>query len=187
LLSCLSYPVLTYISKLVPIWFSEQGISGSWFAGYYIAFGTGSFLVGVFIKRLMSVFRYKTTMCYSLFVVSLMLFGMSFTQLPWVLIVFTFGFGFFNALNRIARTNWMHHRVNLNERGRADGLLGMFATMVQNLSYLLIVFLSKNDLTHWGFWVAAVCVLLAAIIMAMLIRRQKNVKSNAITASVQFS
>jgi len=46
-LSCLSYPVLTFLVKLVPIYFAEQGISGSWFATWKMSYGIGALLSGL--------------------------------------------------------------------------------------------------------------------------------------------
>ena len=54
-------------------------------------------------------------------VAAITLIGMSFSSSPLLLLFFTFFFGTFNALNRIARTNWMHHSISIDQRGRADG------------------------------------------------------------------
>ncbi|MCL6415818.1 MFS transporter [Aestuariirhabdus sp. Z084] len=174
LLSSLSYPVLTFLGKLVPVWFSEQGISGDWFAGFYIAFGVGSLLTGLFIARLLRLASFRHLMQFSMAVIALMLVGMSVSVRPEYLLLFVFGFGFFNALNRISGTNWMHRKVDMSERGRVNGGIAMFAILVQNLSYLLIAVLSHYGLTQYGFWVAAFVVLTAVAMMYLLNRRLQS-------------
>ncbi|MBW3695389.1 MFS transporter [Vibrio sp. T187] len=168
LLSSLSYPILTFLGKLVPIRFAEQGISGDWYAMYNIAFGAGSLLTGLFIAKLLSKTSHLHTIQYSMYVLVLMLLGMSWSQQPIYLMVFTVGFGFFNALNRIARTNWMHHTIQMAQRGRVDGGIAMFATMVQSLSYVMIAALSHYQLTYLGFIIAAAVVAIASVVMGLL-------------------
>ena len=73
LLSALSYPILTFLSKLVPIWFSEAGISGDWYAGYNIAFGLGSLMTGLFVAKLLNLASHQSTMLYSMAIASIML------------------------------------------------------------------------------------------------------------------
>ncbi|KOO10295.1 MFS transporter, partial [Vibrio xuii] len=131
-----------YLGKLVPIWFSETGVSGDWLAGYNIAFGLGSMITGVFVARLLALSSHTSTIVYAMAIAALALVGMSFSVHPAQLLVFTLIFGFFNALNRIARTNWMHHTIAVEQRGRADGGLQMFATLVQSISYIVIALLS---------------------------------------------
>lgn len=168
LLSCLSYPILTFLGKLVPIWFSEAGISGEWLAGYNISFGLGSLITGLLVSKILAESSHQNIMKYSMFVVAFMLVGMSIYQHPAYLMAFTLGFGFFNALNRIARTNWMHHSVKVSERGRVDGGLALFSTLAQSLSYVLIAYLSHHEITRYGFVIAAVIVIAAAILMTLL-------------------
>ncbi|GAL35504.1 permease of the major facilitator superfamily [Vibrio maritimus] len=41
-LSCASYPMMTYLAKLVPIYLSENQQSGEWFAWWQINYGVGA-------------------------------------------------------------------------------------------------------------------------------------------------
>ncbi|EHD1696612.1 MFS transporter [Vibrio vulnificus] len=168
LLSCLSYPVVTFLGKLVPIWFAENRVSGHWFASYSIAFGVGALLTGLFIQRLLSKRPYATTIFYAMVALTIALIGMSLFNDPLSLIILTLVFGFFNALNRIAKTNWMHHTIAIEQRGRVDGGLAMFSTLVQSLSYLLIALLSAVASTELGFVSAAVVIAAASVAIYML-------------------
>ncbi|MDN3611969.1 MFS transporter [Vibrio ostreicida] len=168
MLSAISYPVATFLSKLVPIWFSEMGISGSWFSGYYIAFGIGSLFTGVLVSRVLKLLPLQVTMLYSMGLSCAMLLGMSFCATPAYLMIFILFFGTFNAMNRIARTNWLHHTIKIEQRGRVEGGLQMFATMVQSLSYVVIAFLSHYGLTQYGFLLAAIALGGAVLQMARL-------------------
>ncbi|HAS6347307.1 TPA: MFS transporter [Vibrio vulnificus] len=168
LLSCLSYPVVTFLGKLVPIWFAEKHVSGHWFASYSIAFGVGALLTGLFIQRLLSKRPYATTIFYAMVALTFALMGMSLFNDPLSLIILTLVFGFFNALNRIARTNWMHHTIAIEQRGRVDGGLAMFSTLVQSLSYLLIALLSTMASTELGFISAAVVIAAASLAIYVL-------------------
>lgn len=170
MLSALSYPILTFLTKLVPIWFAETGISGDWFAGYNIAFGMGSLITGLMVGRLLGLGSHQGIMIGAMGLAALMLVGMSMSPTPLVLLIFTFFFGTFNALNRIARTNWMHHSISIHQRGRADGGLQMFATLAQSISYVAIAFLSHFGVTQLGFFIAAVVMILAVLIMMRLNR-----------------
>jgi MFS family permease len=171
LLSCLSYPVLTYLGKLVPIWFSEQGITGDWFAGFNISFGLGSLFTGLIVTKVLNRLPHATIIFTSMTVLALTLVGMSFSMHPMGILMLTALFGVFNALNRIARINWMHHTVSVNQRGRIDGGISMFSTSVQSLSYVIIAMLSHYDLTRYGFLFAAGTVMIAVSIMWGLHRR----------------
>ncbi|MEF2523409.1 MFS transporter [Vibrio mimicus] len=168
MLSALSYPILTFLGMLVPIWFSEMGISGDWFAGYNIAFGLGSLVTGLFVTRLLGLGSHQGIMIGAMGLAAATLVGMSFSSTPQLLLMFTFFFGTFNALNRIARTNWMHHSINIDQRGRADGGLQMFATLVQSISYVAIAFLSHFGITQLGFLFASVVMVAAVLLMVRL-------------------
>lgn len=168
MLSALSYPILTFLGMLVPIWFSEMGISGDWFAGYNIAFGLGSLVTGLFVTRLLGLGSHQGIMIGAMGLAATTLVGMSFSSTPQLLLMFTFFFGTFNALNRIARTNWMHHSINIDQRGRADGGLQMFATLVQSISYVAIAFLSHFGITQLGFLFASVVMVAAVLLMVRL-------------------
>ncbi len=161
-LSCLTYPMLTYLSKLVPIWFAEHNVSGQWFAAYNLCFGLGSLVTGLVVSRLLARWSAPTLIQFALFGVSGLLVVMSLST-PLYLVTFTAGFGFFNALNRIARTNWMHHQVDMNIRGRIDGAMGMLSTLTQSLGYVLIALLSYANMTLWGFYIAAALMLLVSL------------------------
>lgn len=173
LLSCLSYPVLTFLSKLVPIWFAELGVSGDWFAAYSILFGLGSLLTGVLISKLLGLTSHRITLVYSMAMLALVLIAISLTLSPIYLLIFTVLLGFFNALNRITRTNWLHHTVAVSQRGRVEGGLVLFSTSVQSLSYVVIALLAHYELTQYGFAIAALTVSVAAIIMYLLASQSK--------------
>lgn len=168
LISCLSYPVLTFLSKLVPIWFARLGVSGDWFAMYNVAFGLGSLMTGLVISKILALYSQQSIMQYSVFVLSLILLAMSLVTQPLYIVAFTAFFGLFNALNRIARTNWMHHVVPMAQRGRIDGGLAMFSTLAQSLSYVLIAFLAHTDNIGLGFTIVGFIMFFASLGMLKL-------------------
>ncbi|MFM2476031.1 MFS transporter [Celerinatantimonas sp. MCCC 1A17872] len=177
MLSALCYPILTFLEQLVPIWFSQTGISGGWFAAYNIAFALGSLITGVFISRLLTIGPYPLIMIAAMAFAAMMLVGMSLsTSLP-LLMMFTFCFGFFNALNRIARVNLMHHSIHIDQRGRADGGLKMFSTFAQSISYVVIALLSHFGIAHFGFFIAAGVLVLSVLMMMRLHKRPNLVVS----------
>lgn len=168
MLSALSYPILTFLLKLVPIWFSETGVSGDWFAAYNIAFGMGSLVTGLLVSRLLGLGSHQMIMIGAMGIAATMLLGMSLSTTPQMLLIFTFFFGTSNALNRIARINWMHCSVVVNHRGRVEGGLQMFSTSVQSISYVAIALLSHFGITQLGFYVAAAVMIIAVLIMLRL-------------------
>lgn len=178
MLSELNYPILTFLSKLVPIWFAETGVSGSWFAGYNIAFALGSLVTGLLVGRLLGLSSHPKIMIGAMSVASVMLLGMSLSPYPQILLAFTFCFGTFNALNRIARTNWMHHVIDIQQRGRADGMLQMFSTLAQSISYVAIAYLSHFGITQLGFYLAAATMTTAVVVMVGLLKGQSAILSN---------
>lgn len=163
MLSSLSYPLLTLLGNLIPIVFSERGIEGQWYAGYNMAFGLGSLLTGIALTKLLKLASYLNIIRISLLLVSLALLGISLFNQPIWILVFTLVFGFFNALNRIARTNWMHRRILIEQRGRVDGGIAMFTTVAQSLFYVIVVILSHYQNTELGFYIAAAVGLSATI------------------------
>lgn len=171
MLSALGYPILTYLGKLVPIWFSEVGISGEWLAGYNVAFGLGSLFTGLVIGKILKLGLLPNIMLIAMMASSVAVLGMSVTLHPLYLMLFTLLFGLFNAINRIARTNWMHHTISIEQRGRADGALQMFATLAQSMSYVVIALLSHYQLTQYGFFIAAVVILIATIMVRLLVNK----------------
>ncbi|EAS45858.1 MFS transporter [Photobacterium profundum] len=171
LISCLSYPILTFLGKLVPIWFAELQISGNWVAWYNIAFGLGSLMTGLLVSRILALASHRYIMQYSMVILALILLAMSGMMQPLYIIAFTLCFGFFNALNRIARTNWMHHTIPMSQRGRVDGGLAMFSTLVQSLSYVLIALLAHINAIGYGFIIVSLIVLLSSFGMIILGRK----------------
>jgi MFS transporter, DHA3 family, macrolide efflux protein len=171
LISCLSYPILTFLGKLVPIWFAELQISGNWVAWYNIAFGLGSLMTGLLVSRVLALASHRYIMQYSMVILALILLAMSGMMQPLYIIALTLCFGFFNALNRIARTNWMHHTIPMSQRGRVDGGLAMFATLVQSLSYVLIALLAHINAIEYGFVIAGLIVLFSSFWMIILGRK----------------
>ena len=174
LISCLSYPILTFLGKLVPIWFSELNISGNWFALFSVALGLGSLITGLLVSRVLNLITHAVIIQCSIMFLALILLLMSGIREPLYIIVLMVGFGFFNALNRIARTNWMHHSTSMMQRGRIDGGLAMFTTTVQSLSYVLIAFLAYVDAIEYGFLIAGVILAISAAWMLTLRNKIKD-------------
>ena len=167
-LSCLSYPVLTFLVKLVPIYFAEQGISGSWFATWKISYGIGALLTGLVITHLLQRYNHENAMIGSVLLIALSLILMGAYPTPTLIIVLTLILGFCNSYNRIARINKMHYVIKMEERGRVEGGLKLFSTMAQSLSYVVIALLSHLHLTSLGFTVIGIALLLAVIAMFKL-------------------
>ncbi|UGA56902.1 MFS transporter [Vibrio sp. VB16] len=173
-LSCLSYPVLTFLVKLVPIYFSEQGVEGSWFATWKMSYGVGALICGLVVAKLLTRFNPDKSMLFSIFIMSILLLGIGVFLSPIVMVTLTVIIGFFNAFNRISRINKLHHMVAVSERGRVDGGLKLFSTLSQSLSYLLIAWLTANQLTSYGFMIIAGVMMSAAMMMWLLIQKREN-------------
>jgi sugar phosphate permease len=154
--------------KLIPIYFSEQGISGSWFASWKISYGIGALLTGLVIARLLNRYSHENAMIISMFVMGGSLVVMGFYLSPIVIILLTVVIGFFSSYNRIARTNKMHHVIAMEERGRVDGGLKLFSTLSQSLSYVVIALLSYLQITELGFMIVGIVLLVAALTMINL-------------------
>ena len=167
-LSCLSYPVLTFLVKLVPIYFAEQGVSGSWFATWKMSYGLGALLSGFLIARLLTRYDHENAMVVSIITMAIILLLMGVYLSPLFIILLTIILGFFNSYNRIARTNKMHHVIAMEERGRVEGGLKLFSTLAQSLSYVVIALLSYLQLTALGFIIIGVVLLIAGVIMLHL-------------------
>ncbi len=164
-MSCLSYPVLMYLVKLVPIFLADKGFSGEWFALWKSSYGFGAMMCGLAVVMLMTRFSHEKLMLSAIFTIAFVLSIMTLAPLPWVLVVMTLLIGFFNALNRIARINKMNLVIDTNERGRIDGGLKMFSTLSQSLGYVVIAFLAHWQITEWGFAVIAIVMFCAGISM----------------------
>ena len=170
-ISCLSYPVLTFLVKLVPIYFAEQGISGSWFATWKMSYGLGALLSGLLIAHLLRRYDHDNAMIVSILVMAILLLVMGSYLSPTLIILLTIVLGFFNSYNRIARTNKMHHVIAMEERGRVEGGLKLFSTLAQSLSYVVIALLSYLQLTALGFIIIGIVLLIAGVIMLHLKQR----------------
>jgi MFS transporter, DHA3 family, macrolide efflux protein len=167
-LSCLSYPVLTFLVKLVPIYFAEQGMSGSWFATWKMSYGLGALLSGLLIAQLLARYDHENAMIFSVLVMATLLLLMGAYLSPTLIILLTIIIGFFNSYNRIARTNKMHHIIVMEERGRVEGGLKLFSTLAQSVSYVVIALLSYLQLTALGFIIIGIVLLIAGAVMLYL-------------------
>jgi len=164
-LSCLSYPVLTFLVKLVPIYFYEQGFSAHWFASWKLSFGIGALISGLLIRYLLAKYETEKLMISSIALIACLLFSQSLFSSPWIIVSFTLGLGFFNSVNRISRMNKMNKEIKMDERGRIEGFLHMFSSFFQSLGYGLIAILSQFDATQLGFGVISLLMLFAALLM----------------------
>lgn len=164
-LSCLSYPVLTFLVKLVPIYFYQQGFGAHWFASWKLSFGIGALISGLLIRYLFAKYETEKLMISSIALIACLLFSQSLFSSPWIIVSFTFGLGFFNSVNRISRMNKMNKEIKLEERGRIEGSLHMFSAFFQSLGYGLIAILSHYDATQLGFGIISLFMLFAALLM----------------------
>lgn len=117
------------------------------------------------MTKVLNQFGHTSIIVVSMSVLVIALIGLSLSAHPLTILMFTALFGTFNALNRIARINWMHHTVSVHQRGRVDGGISMFATTVQSLSYVVIAMLSHFGLTEYGFILAAGTMAMAVCVM----------------------
>ncbi|MEJ2765094.1 MFS transporter [Photobacterium sp. MCCC 1A19761] len=183
-LSCLSYPMLTYLAKLVPIYFAERGISGMWFASWNVSYGIGALICGLIVAKLLRTVVFERAMLISMMAMSLLLIAMSLYLSPQIMVVLVVIIGFFNSFNRIARITKMNHEIAIAQRGRIDGGLKLFSTLAQSASYVLIALLSHYDLTVYGFLSIALVMLLSTLVMIQLYRRGAH-QTNLSTATPQ--
>ena len=167
-LSCLSYPMITFLIKLVPIYLMEYGYSGNWFAIWKTVQGTGAICCGIFAVLLLQRFKEEHLMVYATWGVAILLAVMGLFLQPIVLVATTLVFGFCTTLNRIARIKAMNLTVEVNERGRVDGVLTLFSTFAQSLSYVLIAILAHYHLVEYGFLIMALIMAIAATGMRVL-------------------
>ena len=154
-LSCLSYPVVTYLVKLVPVYLANNNYEGHWFALWKSGYGVGAMVCGLFVVGLLMKFRHEKLMIFSVLMIAGLLGVMALRTDPLVIVCVAVVLGFFTALNRIARTNKMNLVIDLNERGRVDGGLALFTTLSQSLSYVLIAVLAHYEMTEQGFAIVA--------------------------------
>ncbi|PMO36430.1 MFS transporter [Vibrio breoganii] len=179
-LSCLGYPALTYLSKLIPIHFSEQSISASWFASWSLSYGIGALMCGFFVKVLLSKFATEKAMMACLFCVGLLILAMALSPSPQMIVGLTLLVGFFSSYNRIARTYKMNLEVDNNYRGRIDGGLKLFSTFSQSISYVMIAILSYYNAISLGFMILSIVLIIASLAMHRIYLRQGHLQlSNA--------
>lgn len=182
----LGYPVLTFLAQLVPIWLTEHGASGSWFASYQLLLGLGAITSGLLIKRIYQVVAIEKILPLGALAMGLTIFAMSCQPSLLAFIALAALFGFFKSVNRVTRTNLMHIHTDTATRGRAEGVLGMMVMTVQSFSYLFIAVISASGHTALGFSAAASVMLLSAFVMAFLLAKltkQQRLFAPAYTAS----
>lgn len=163
LLSCISYPIMMYLYKLVPVYLAEYNHPGYWFALWKTACGLGAVICGVMVVRLLCKFTVESLITHSLVIMAGLMFVMGIFLSPLIIITVTLVLGFFSALIRIARFNKMNHEISVDERGRIDGALVLFSTLMQTVFYILIAVLAHYQLTQFGFLIGAVLVLVASM------------------------
>ena len=164
-LSCLGYPALTYLSKLLPIYFYQNSIDASWFASWSLSYGAGALICGLVASKLLAQYATDKAMMICLVVVGAIICSMGLFPTAQYIVAITLIMGFFSSYNRIARTYKMNLEVKTEERGRMDGGLKLFSTFSQSLSYVLIAVLSHIDSIEFGFVIVGGVLLLASGIM----------------------
>lgn len=92
------------------------------------------------------------------------------TLSPLSIVLVALFIGVFNATNRIARVNKLHHEVDNSVRGRVDGGMKLFTTALQSGSYVVIAYLAHYQLTELGFAIGALVIMFAAFAMWLLHR-----------------
>lgn len=175
-LSCLGYPALTYLSKLIPIHFSEQHVSASWFASWSLSYGIGALLCGFIVKTLLTKFATEKAMMICLFSVGLLVFAMALSPSPQMIVGLTLLVGFCSSYNRIARTYKMNLEVDNHYRGRIDGGLKLFSTFAQSISYVMIAVLSYYNAIGLGFMILSVVLIVASLLMQRIYVRQGHLQ-----------
>ncbi|WP_418642687.1 MFS transporter [Vibrio chaetopteri] len=169
-LSCVGYPMMTYLAKLVPIYLSENQQSGEWFAWWQINYGVGAMVCGLMIVKVMNKVSHQQLMLVSMASISVLLCVMTMTLSPLSIVLVALLIGVFNATNRIARVNKLHHEVDNSVRGRVDGGMKLFSTALQSASYVVIAYLANYQLTELGFAIGALVIMLATFAMWLLRR-----------------
>jgi len=81
--------MLTYLAKLVPVYFSEHNISGSWFASWSLSYGIGALLTGLLVTRLLARISHEKAMMYSVISMGSLLIVMAVWLTPVVLVSLT--------------------------------------------------------------------------------------------------
>lgn len=180
-LSCLPYPMLTYLGKLVPVWLSDQGYTGSWLAGWSFSYGTGALLCGALITLVLARINLKDLMQHSLLLMAGLLLITGAVLRPEVLIVMAVLIGLLNPVNRIARSNLLHLEVPIGERGRIEGGLKIISTLLQSASYVMIAVLAAVDRIEWGF--AAFAMVLLVFYAGMTVLRSRADEDEAVAVS----
>ncbi len=169
-LSCVGYPMMTYLAKLVPIYLSENQYSGEWFAWWQINYGVGAMVCGLMIVKVMDKVSHQQLMLVSMACISLLLCVMTITLSPLSIVLVALLIGVFNVTNRIARVNKLHHEVDNSVRGRVDGGMKLFTTTLQSASYVVIAYLAHYQLTEFGFAIGTFVIMLATLAMWLLHR-----------------
>ncbi|WP_119396235.1 MFS transporter [Salinibius halmophilus] len=167
----LGYPVLTFLGQLVPIWLSEQGASGSWFASYQLLIGLGAITSGLLIKRIYQHIALEKILPLGALAMALAVYSMSWQTNLITFVALAALFGFFKSVNRVTRANLMHLHTDGSTRGRAEGVLGMMVMTVQSFSYIFIAAISAEGQTELGFTAAAGVLFLSALVMTYLLAR----------------
>lgn len=179
-MSCLSYPVLMFLVKLVPVYLAEQNVGGEWFAIWKSSYGLGAMICGFVITMLLLRFRPEWLMSVSVLVIAVVIGIMAVAASPEVIVLMTLLVGFCNATNRISRMNKMNLSVEVGERGRIDGGLKMFSTLMQSLGYMLIALLAAHQATVYGFAIIA-CVMGVAGLLMYVWQAQESERSEVST------
>lgn len=125
---------------------------------------------GLMIVKVMNKVSHQHLMLMSMASISLLLCVMTMTLSPLSIVLVALFIGVFNATNRIARVNKLHHEVDNSVRGRVDGGMKLFSTALQSASYVVIAYLAHYQLTELGFVIGALVIMFATLGMWVLHR-----------------
>lgn len=167
-LSCLAYPMLTYLGKLLPVYFHEQDLSGSWVASWSLFYSSGAILCGISVPFLFKRFAYQKLMLVGMGMMTVIMATMNFVSIGPLLLFLFVAIGLFAPMIRIARKNWMNEVIPAYERGRTEGSLAIFSALAQSLSYVLIAVLAHYGAIPYGFIAFAIVMALALAGMLQL-------------------
>lgn len=92
-LSCLSYPVLTFFVKRVPLYFNEQGFRAHWFASWKLSFGIGALISGLLIRYLLAQYETEKLRISRIALIAYLFFSQPLFSSTWIIVSFTLGLG----------------------------------------------------------------------------------------------
>ena len=168
---------LVEIHVLLPLYVEKyMNASANIYASAEVYYSFGAVLSGVLVYKIFSKYSEYLSIILLMFVVSLLFYGMSFSNNLVLFFIANFILGITNAGVRILRTTYLFSNIPNNLIGRSTSVFSSINIVMRMLliGIFSLPFFLKEDNIRWGYFVGATMIIMTTLLLFYYYRKEKN-------------